>query len=243
MVLLVLGIAGGAFAYYNFFRAEPPPFFQSDEDHFLFGSIGTEDPEGIPYWIWLVLPRIFPEYLPAPGGYASVGFPGKDGHDMPAGFSKVTVGFERVGINCAACHAATYRARAGDPPTIVAAGASHQTSPQALLRFLFACANDPRFTADTILAEIAKNYKLSMTQRTLYRFAIIPGRCAAFAGCSRTTRGCRHGPTGAAAGSIRSIRSSSGISRSRSTRPSATRTCSRCGTWRSIRTRPITGTG
>jgi mono/diheme cytochrome c family protein len=173
-VLLVFGIVGGVFAYYNFFRTEPPPFFQSDEDHFLFGSIGTEDPEGIPYWIWLVLPRIFPEYLPAPGGYAAVGFPGKDGRDMPVGFSKVTVGFERIGINCAACHAATFRARAGDPPTIVAGAASHQTSPQAYLRFLFACANDPRFTADTILGEIAKNYRLSMTQRLLYRFAIIP---------------------------------------------------------------------
>ena len=173
-VLLVLGIVGGVFAYYNFFRTEPPPFFQSDEDHFLFGSIGTEDPEGIPYWIWLVLPRIFPEYLPAPGGYASVGFPGKDGRDMPVGFSRVTVGFERVGINCAACHAATFRARATDPPTIVAGAASHQTSPQAYLRFLFACANDPRFTPDTILSEIAKNYRLSMTERLLYRFAIIP---------------------------------------------------------------------
>src|SRR4029453_11415164 len=34
---------------------------------------------------------------------------------------------------------------------------------------------DPRFTADTILAEIDKNYRLSTTQRLLYRLAIIPG--------------------------------------------------------------------
>ena len=27
-----------------------------------------------PYWIWLVLPRVFPDLLPAPGGYASLGF-------------------------------------------------------------------------------------------------------------------------------------------------------------------------
>ena len=174
-LLLVLAVFGGAFAYYNFFRTLPPPFFQSDEDHFLFGSIGTEDPDGIPYWIWLVLPRIFPEHLPSPGGYASLGILGKDGHEMPVGFSRVTVGFERVGINCAMCHTASYRARAGDPPTIVAAGPSHQTAPQLYLRFLFACASDPRFTSDTIMAEIAKNYRLSMTQRLLYRFAIIPG--------------------------------------------------------------------
>ncbi len=43
------------------------------------------------------------------------------------------------------------------PPTLYPAGASHQTAEQQYLRFLFACASDPRFTADTILAEIAKN--------------------------------------------------------------------------------------
>jgi mono/diheme cytochrome c family protein len=174
-VLLVLAIVGGVFAYNHFFRAAPPPFFASDEDHFLFGSIGTEETDGIPYWIWLVLPRIFPEYLPAPGGYASLGVLSKDGHEMPVGFSKVTIGFERVGINCAICHAASYRLRPDDPPTVVAAAASHQMAPQQYIRFLFACASDPRFSADTIMAEIAKNYRLPLTERLLYRFAIIPG--------------------------------------------------------------------
>ena len=173
-LLGVLALAGGLFAYQRFFREEPPPFFASDEDHFLFGSIGTEAEQGVPYWIWLVLPRIFPEYLPAPGGYASLGIVSKDGHEMPVGFSKVTIGFPRVGINCAMCHAASFRARPNDPPTIIAAGPSHQTGEQEYLRFLFACANDPRFTADTILAEIAKSYRLSMVDQLLYRFAIIP---------------------------------------------------------------------
>ena len=55
---------GGLFTYVRFFREEPPPFFASDEEHFLYGSVGTEAEQGVPYWIWLVLPRIFPEYLP-----------------------------------------------------------------------------------------------------------------------------------------------------------------------------------
>ena len=67
----------------------------------------------MPYWIWLVLPRIFPEYLPRPGGYASLGMLARDGHEMPIGLSKVTVGFPRVGINCAMCHTASFRAAAG----------------------------------------------------------------------------------------------------------------------------------
>jgi mono/diheme cytochrome c family protein len=173
-VLVVLGVIGGGITYVKFFREEPAPFFASDEEHFLFGSIGTEARQGIPYWIWVVLPRVFPEHLPAPGGYASLGMLSKDGHELPVGLSKVTIGFPRVAINCAMCHTASYRARPDDPATIVAAGPSHQTAPQMYLRFLFACASDPRFTADTLLNEIAKNVKLSMLDRMLYRFAIIP---------------------------------------------------------------------
>ena len=122
---------GGVITYVKFFREEPAPYFASDEEHFLFGSVGTEGEQGIPYWIWLVLPRIFPEYLPGPGGYASTGILSKDGHEMPIGLSKVTIGFPRVAINCAMCHTASYRAagramrRSSSP-----AAPSHQTAPQ-----------------------------------------------------------------------------------------------------------------
>jgi len=68
--IVVLGVAGAMFTYDNFFREEPEPYFESDEDHFLFGSIGTERTDGVPYWVWLVLPRIFPDLLPGAGGYA-----------------------------------------------------------------------------------------------------------------------------------------------------------------------------
>jgi mono/diheme cytochrome c family protein len=171
---VVLGLAGAMFTYDRFFREEPAPYFESDEDHFLFGSVGTEAAEGVPYWIWLVLPRIFPDLLPAPGGYAALGVLSKDGHEMPVGLSKVTIGFPRVGINCAMCHTASVRTRPGALPWLVAAAPSHQTAPQQYLRFLAAAAADPRFTPGTILAEIAKNYRLSWMDRLLYRFAIIP---------------------------------------------------------------------
>lgn len=173
-IIVLLAVFGGAFAYVQFFRREPPRFFASAEDHFLFGSIGTEQTDGVPYWIWLVLPRIFPEYLPGPGGYASLGVLSKEGNEMPIGFSKVRIGFERVGINCAICHTGSYRLRAGDPPTIVPAAPAHQMSPQTYLRFLFACASDPRFTGETIMAEIAKNYRMPVIDRLVYRLLVIP---------------------------------------------------------------------
>ena len=60
-VLVAVGVMTGAGC-----SRPPAPAFDSDEDHFLFGSIGAEERTGVPYWIWLVLPRIFPEHLPAP---------------------------------------------------------------------------------------------------------------------------------------------------------------------------------
>jgi cytochrome c553 len=173
-VVAVLLVLTGLVAYDRLFRAQPAPYFQSDEEHFLYGSVGTEA-DGIPYWIWLTLPRIFPEYLNRPGGYAAIGLVSRDGHDMPIGFSKVTVGFPRVGINCASCHAASFRASADDVPTIYPAAAAHQSGLQEYTRFLIACANDPRFTAETILDEIAKNTRLSLLDRLVYRFIVIPG--------------------------------------------------------------------
>ena len=171
---IVLGALGAGLAYVKFFRREPPPSFASDEEHFLYGSVGTEEREGVPYWIWLVLPRIFPEYLPQPGGYAALGVLAPAGRELPIGLSKVTIGFPRVGINCAMCHTASVRIRPGDVPKIYPAAPSHQTAPQLYVQFLFACASDPRFTADTILAEIAKNHQLSTLDRLIYRFVIIP---------------------------------------------------------------------
>jgi mono/diheme cytochrome c family protein len=175
LALFVVGGVGAAmFVYERFFREAPAPYFESDEDHFLFGSVGTEATDGLPYWIWLVLPRVFPDLLPAPGGYASLGILSKPGYEMPVGLSKVTIGFPRVAINCAMCHAARVRLTPDDLPRVVAAAPSHQTTPQQYLRFLMDAAADPRFTAGNLLAEIAKNHRLSAMDRLLYRFAIIP---------------------------------------------------------------------
>ena len=174
VVVLVAAFAGALFTYEHFFREQPAPGYESDEDHFLFGSIGTETSDGVPYWIWLVLPRIFPDLLPGPGGYSSLGVLAKEGAELPVGFSRVTVGYPRVGTNCALCHAASVRTAAGEPPVLVPGAPSHHAVGPAYRRFLAAAAADPRFTATTILAEIAKNYRLPLTERLLYRFVIIP---------------------------------------------------------------------
>ncbi|MGH8059252.1 MAG: cytochrome c, partial [Candidatus Entotheonellia bacterium] len=44
-----------------------PTTYTSIEDHFKYGSIGNEADAGVPYWIWKVLPKMFPEKLPGEG--------------------------------------------------------------------------------------------------------------------------------------------------------------------------------
>lgn len=173
IVLSVLIGGVGYLAWDNLFR-EVPTYYESPEEHFKYGSIGTENAEGMPYWIWLVLPRLFQEYLPGPGGYTSLGLTWEEGKETPVGISKKTIGFPRQGINCAVCHTATYRTSAEDKPVIVPTGPANKFDSQSYLRFLFACANDPRFNADYILDAIAYNYDLSWLETQLYRYLIIP---------------------------------------------------------------------
>ena len=172
ILLVLIGILGFG-AWYYLFR-EVPVIFESDEEHFKYGSIGTENEEGIPYWIWVVLPRLFAEKLPRPGGYASLGIVWEEGKEMPVGFTKKTIGFERVGLSCASCHSATYRTDAREKPVIVPTGPTNTFDVQAYLRFLGACAEDPRFNADTLLEEIYYHHKFSIVEGLLYRCVLIP---------------------------------------------------------------------
>src|SRR5688572_28168466 len=137
IVVAVLAVPTAAVAWYKLFReVDQPDWITGDpEMNFLYGSIGSESEAGIPYWLIVVLPRIFSEYLPGPGGYASVGLPWEEGRELPIGFSKKTIGFERVGFNCALCHATQYRLTEESTPIIVAAGGSHTADIQALLEF------------------------------------------------------------------------------------------------------------
>src|SRR3546814_2431983 len=92
---------------------------------FKYGSIGAENEAGIPYWIFYVLPRMFPEKLPGPGGYASFGVAWEAGQELPVGFTRKVVGFPRVANTCATCHVASYRKRPDENPTFVVGGPNH----------------------------------------------------------------------------------------------------------------------
>jgi mono/diheme cytochrome c family protein len=176
VALVVLGAFGAWFGWYKFFRELPQPdALRSDPElRFKYGSIGAERDAGIPYWIFYVLPRVFPDKLPGPGGYASLGVSWEQGHELPIGFTKKVVGFERVANNCAACHSAAYRKSPEENPTFVNAGPGHTLNLVAFFRFLVDCAKDPRFNPDNLMREINLSADLSWIDRAIYRFLLIP---------------------------------------------------------------------
>ena len=180
MAGLILVVAGGIFVWDKFFREEPQ-VFENEAEQFRYGSLGAEGDRGVPYFIWLALPRVFPDLLPGPGGYRSFGVVWEEGKELPVGFSKKVVGFPRITNNCAICHTATYRTAEDEVPHVVVAGPANTNNLQLMLRFLFRAAHDPRFNADTLMNEIrllsGNNYGnggLSFVDRQIYRYLLIP---------------------------------------------------------------------
>lgn len=183
--LAIVAVIGGWAVWYNFFRthAQPAWVTQTARNHFLYGSIGQEGVEGVPYWIYIVLPKVFPEYLPAPGGYAALGMswePGPAGkndppHELPIGVTRKFIGFDRAGLNCAFCHVSRVRLSPEQAiPNYYVGGPAHVFRVQDYQWFLFRSAADPRFNSANLMAAISGVTKLSLRERILYRFILIP---------------------------------------------------------------------
>lgn len=173
-ILVLLGAGTGLLVWYKFFRVVEQPAFASEEEFFKYGSVRSELLLGLPYPLFVTLPRVFPDLLPGPGGFAAFGLPWEEGKPLPVGLSLKTLGFPRVTINCAFCHTTSYRETADDPPTYVVGGPTHTLRLQKLLRFLFAAANDPRFTSTRLMIEMSMDFDMSLLDRALYYFFIIP---------------------------------------------------------------------
>ena len=171
--VVVLAVVVGWLAWCALLREEPQQI-AAGEEYFKYGSIGAEDANGIPYWIWLVLPKMFPELLPKPDGWAAFGFNWEQGQPLPVGFSNRTIGFDRVGINCALCHTGRLRVPGDAAPKVILGGPGNTVDPLAYQRFLFAAANDPRFTGTNVLHEIGQIYDMGVFERELYRWLLVP---------------------------------------------------------------------
>jgi mono/diheme cytochrome c family protein len=145
------------------------------EDHFKYGSIGTEKTVGVPFPLWRVLPLVFEDKLPTrPGtGYERLGFINEGaGRDRPIG---TTNKGGRVGLNCATCHVGTIRDDLASAPRIVLGMPAHQMDLQGYARFLTAAVEDPRFNSGTLIGAIQKaDPSFSWWDRLTYRLFVIP---------------------------------------------------------------------
>lgn len=156
----VYSVPGGFFDH--------PVAYSRDEDHFKYGSMGGERGYkaqvgfGLPYWIWIALPELFPEHLPdkTPGrGYKAFGYIYEPGGDprfqLPIGTSqRRTLGLDRVWINCGVCHTGTVRETAESPPEIILGMPANRYNQGAWIKFLFDVAVDEKFTGERFVLKI-----------------------------------------------------------------------------------------
>lgn len=137
------------------FTADRPVQYASIEDHFKYGSTGGERASGLPYWIFRMMPRVCAKHLPGEG-YASLGLIYEDGKDLPIGMSKRRhLGIDRTFLNCAVCHVSTVRGAPEAKPRIVLGMPANTFNLFEFQKFLFACAADPEFSREGVVAEVA----------------------------------------------------------------------------------------
>ena len=137
VLLAVLLVAlAAAYLYADYSRDTPETFYDDPVRQFKYGSTGGDRLAGIPEGIFKALPQLCPEYLPGKG-WESLGFVFEEGMDRPVGTSKrYNLGFERIALNCAACHVGTYRESAQSKPVPVAGMPAHQLDLGGFTQFL-----------------------------------------------------------------------------------------------------------
>ncbi|HEX8195655.1 MAG TPA: cytochrome c [Pyrinomonadaceae bacterium] len=174
-ILLVIIVLLALFATYLFWKYVPDAAvdYADINEHFKYGSIGSEPVNGLPYWVWKVLPDMFPEKLPVPGkGYEAFGLIQEPDRETPIGFSVRRVYIDRVGMNCALCHTGTVRETPQSQARIISGMPANKLDLQGYARFLYACAKDPRFTADNVIQAIERRKYLNPVEKIIYREAV-----------------------------------------------------------------------
>lgn len=180
-ILAILGTMVLVLALVILFLVGPLPWNNTSasradiDQHFKYGSIGGEASNGLPYWLWKVLPDMFPEKLPGKG-YESLGFIQEPQEELPVGFAKSKFnGLEVVTQNCATCHVGTVRKSAQAKPEVISTMPAMGLDLQAYIKFLGAAAADARFSPQEMMPYIeAAGAKLNPIEKLLYSFYAIP---------------------------------------------------------------------
>ena len=162
-------------------RTDRPVDYADIQEHFKYGSIGSEPGGSLlapvggvlpPYWVFKSLPQVCRDK--APNGYASFGFVMEPGKDLPVGVSRRRrLGIDQVGLNCAVCHSATVRDAPNAQPRVVLGMPAHQLDLQGFVQFVLDCTLDSRLTADAVRGRLPRQGGPSLFERVLLRTGLI----------------------------------------------------------------------
>jgi mono/diheme cytochrome c family protein len=175
--VLVLGV--WAFAA---FTADRPVTYDAIEEHFKYGSIGSEPGGSVfspvggvlpPYQVFKTLPVLCRDRLP--GGYQSLGLIQEPGRDLPIGVARRRRGgVDHVGFNCAVCHTSTVRDAPGATPRIVLGMPAQQLDLQAVVEFVLSCSLDNATTRESVAGRFRElGGRTSLSERLLMRAGLM----------------------------------------------------------------------
>jgi hypothetical protein len=179
-VLVLIALIVIYLAWY--FGRDHTRYYSDIQEHFKYGSIGSEPGGSVftpvggvlpPYLIFKTLPQVCPDQLP--GGYASLGLTFEPNHSMPVGVSRRwRLGMEQVGLNCAACHSGTVRATPDSAPTIVLGMPAHRLDLERLFQFILSCGLDDRLTAANVIQKAEQSGEhVGLMQKLLLHLGLI----------------------------------------------------------------------
>ena len=182
-LLWVLVALAGVLAIWVFvsLRSDQPVMYDNIEEHFKYGSIGSEPGGSLlspiggvlpPYWVFKALPSVCSDKLP--NGYASFGFIMEPGRDLPIGVSRRRrFGLDHVGLNCSVCHSSTVRDTPGGAARVVLGMPAQRLDLQAFVQFVLDCTLDNRLTADAVRGRLPSTGGPSLFERALLRVGLI----------------------------------------------------------------------
>ena len=178
LVVLVALIAAGGVSAYTFLTRDDPVVYDNIVEQYKYGSIGTEELQGIPYELWVVMAEVFADCFrlgPARATSASASSTSAgataDRHDIPREADRPSRPQLRALSRRA--HTGTLRAQ---PRQIVLGMPSNRMRLWDYIQFLRKVRRDERFNADTLLAAIERRFpgRLSFFDRQFWRYAVIP---------------------------------------------------------------------
>jgi mono/diheme cytochrome c family protein len=162
-------------------NSDRPTTYEDIEEHFKYGSIGSEPGGSLlspiggvlpPYWVFKSLPSVCSDKLP--NGYASFGFVMEPGRDLPVGVSRRRrFGVDHVGLNCAVCHTSTVRDSPGGQARVVLGMPAQTLDLQSFVQFVLDCTLDNRLTADAVRGRLPRSGGPSLFERLLLRTGLI----------------------------------------------------------------------